>query len=80
MLPWLAIAKLLLSVVDGIVAYAGRKQLLDAGAATQISANLQGVMTDLSKARRASDAIDHPQSQSDDDYAGRVHNEGRRPD
>lgn len=68
---WLAalpkIATALLSIVSEVVAYLGRKQLLDAGSDQAIRKGLENVLEQHDKARRASAAVS-----GDSEWAERV--------
>ncbi len=71
-MDWGAAVLALLKLLGALSDYLGRRQLLAAGQAQAIAAGLQTVIDELARARRAADAIAHPRSASDDDYARRL--------
>lgn len=55
-MTWLALLRLILSIADTVSNYVREKQLLDAGAASEIARNLAVSLALVDQARRARDA------------------------
>ena len=78
-MDWGAAVLALLKLLGTLSDYLARRQLLAAGQAQAIALGLRATMNDLARARRAADAIEHPRSAADDDYARRMRDRYTRP-
>jgi len=79
-MSWLALLSGLVALLGQLTDYLGRRQLIRAGEAASIADGLATILDNIDKARRAGDAIEHPESADDDDYARRVRERYRRTD
>jgi hypothetical protein len=80
MMGWAAVLLACLKLLATLSDYLSRRQLLEAGQARAMAAGLESIMDNLNKARRAADAVEHPASAADDDYAKRLRERYTRPD
>lgn len=55
-MTWLAVLRLLLGLADTVLGYVREKQLIEAGEAKAIAANLKASIDVMEKARKARDA------------------------
>jgi hypothetical protein len=78
-MSWGAIILAILKIAGALADYATRRQLLDAGQAETIAAQLGQNLDTINLARGAADAVSHPASSADDDYARRVRDKYTRP-
>jgi len=79
-MSWIALLSGLVALLGQLADYLGRRRLIRAGEAASIANGLATILDNIDKARRSSDAIEHPESAGDDDYARRVRERYRRTD
>lgn len=79
-MSWISLLSGLVILLNRLTDYLGQRQLIRAGEAEAIAAGFAVVLRNIDMARRASDAIEHPASAADDDYALRVRERYRRSD
>ncbi len=70
----------LLKLANALASWLSDRQLIGAGQAEAIASQAQGVVENMEKARRAADAITHPENAAADDYARRLRGKYSRPE
>ena len=78
-MAWVGLITALLKLLGVFNDFLTRQQLIDAGHAEAIASGLRITLDNIANARSAADAVEHPKSASDDDYARRVRDRYTRP-
>jgi hypothetical protein len=76
---WVGLITALLKLLGVFNDFLTRQQLIDAGHAEAIATGLATTLENVAKARRAADAVEHPNSAADADYAKRLRDRYSRP-
>ena len=79
-MEWLALVTGLLKLASAIAGYLADRRLISAGEAQAVARGTEITLENIDKARRAADAVEHPASAADDDYANRVRGRFERPE